>query len=46
VGCDEYIVKKATEIIEQFYIATELEEEFNSSFELDKSGDLVLMVEV
>jgi len=46
VGCDEIMVKRATEVIEQFYIATELEEEFNSSFELDKNGDLVLMVEV
>lgn len=39
-------LKNAREYIEQYYTAMEIEEEFQSSSEIDENGDILLTVEV
>jgi len=43
---DSNTVSNAQRMVENFYIATEIEEEFNTPMELDKEGNILLSVEV
>jgi len=46
-GYDDYDgATNAKRMIENFYIATEIEEEFNAPIEMDEEGDILLTVEV
>jgi len=38
--------KNAQELVEEFYTATEIEEEFNAPMKLDKEGDILIALEV
>jgi hypothetical protein len=46
IECDDYFMSHAREIIEQYYVATDIAEEYDAEPTLNEQGELVMELEV
>jgi len=46
IQCDDMVLPHTRDIIEQYYMATDIAEEYDTEPEMNEQGELVLMLEV